>query len=290
MPFAFSNEFRVQIHGRRVGDLKPRRLRLVFGLGAMCWAIAATPMGSAHAAQSPAPESKPTSAARNTGQVSASPAVSPAPAASPTPASLASKSDVRVYSVTRAVGEVGSHIVTSREVRAYEAVQVVIQETPSDEPAGSLALSQVADPGFPAAITRVLDEWTVVLSVRDLGVAQPDSAEVDRLVKATQSKWKGVPDFIELELTNGELRAIVERQLLAQSVLRLKSDETLVTISDAEALQHFRKNRVSYGDRTFEEMRDNIKARLAKVQTERRLIEWRQSLRRRYKVRNFFGT
>jgi hypothetical protein len=128
------------------------------------------------------------------------------------------------------------------------------------------------------------------LSVRDLGVARPDGAEVDRLVKDVQEKWKGVRDFVELELTPAELRDVVERQLLAESVLRLKSDESLVTITDAEALQHYKKNRASYGERGFEDMRESIKARLAKVQTERRLIEWRQSLRRRYKVRNFFGT
>ncbi len=225
--------------------------------------------------------------AATSGSVSGPSAAGPAASASPRPSAAP---DVRVYSVTRAVGEVGEHIVTSREVRAHEAVQIVMSGLPVDTQADNMKLPQVTDRGFPAAITRVLDEWTVVLSVRDLGVTKPDAAEVDRLVKDVQEKWKGVRDFVELELTSAELREVVERQLLAESVLRLKSDESLVTITDAEALQHYKKNRSSYGEQSFEDMRESIKARLAKVQTERRLIEWRQSLRRRYKVRNFFGT
>lgn len=271
MPFSFSSpsqQFSKQFPKQFP---KPADRRALYG---MLLAGAAMLLSfNAHATVPAAPSGPPSAA-------STEPA-SPRPSAAP---------DVRVYSVTRAVGEVGEHIVTSREVRAHEAVQIVMSGLPVDTQADNMKLPQVTDRGFPAAITRVLDEWTVVLSVRDLGVTKPDAAEVERLVKDVQEKWKGARDFVELELTPAELREVVERQLLAESVLRLKSDESLVTITDAEALQHYKKNRSSYGDRSFEDMRESIKARLAKVQTERRLIEWRQSLRRRYKVRNFFGT
>jgi hypothetical protein len=135
----------------------------------------------------------------------------------------------------------------------------------------------------------VLDEWTVYLEATEIGSKSADKAEVNRLVKVVTETWKGAQDWEKLEASIGEIRDVIDRKLAAQSLERLKGDASLVNVSDAEALQYYKKNRLRFGNLPFENFKDNIKAALIRTQTERRLIEWRAVLRRKYRVRTFVG-
>ncbi len=190
----------------------------------------------------------------------------------------------KTESVTRVVGEVGPRIVTSREVRMNEAVGQVLQ--------GAVSLKRVlsaTDPNFPTQVLRVLDEWTVFLEAGEIGSKPTDKAEIQRLAKAVADGWKTNSEWDKIEPSVSEIREIVERKLIAQSLERLKSDASMVNVTDAEALQYYKKNRLRFGNMPFENFKDNIKAALVRSQTERRLFEWRSVLRRKYRVRNFVG-
>lgn len=200
--------------------------------------------------------------------------------------------EVKAVTVTRVVGEVGPRVVTSREVRINEAISQVLQI--SDLPSGSKIESKrkilnLDDPSFPAQVLKVLDEWTVYLEAVEIGSKSADKGEVGRLSKVITDHWKGVADWERLEASSAEIREIVERKLAAQSLEKLKGDASLVNVSDAEALQYFKKNRLRFGNLPFENFKDNIKSALVRSQTERRLVEWRSVLRRKYRVRNFVG-
>jgi hypothetical protein len=202
-----------------------------------------------------------------------------------------------MVSISRAVGEVGSHLVTSREVRINEAVAYVLSAQ-ANQPIAIGAFKKqrliaLSDPAFPSQVLKVLDEWTVFLEAGAIGEVGRDTAsngvEVSRLAKLAMEGWKGNSDWELLAPTLVEVRGIIERKLAAQALERLKSDTALVHITDAEALQYYKKNRLRFGNMPFENFKDNIKAALAKGQTERRLFEWRSVLRRKYRVRNFLG-
>lgn len=206
--------------------------------------------------------------------------VPPSPAASTAPA----KSEPKTETVTRVVGEAGPRIVTSREVRMNEAIGQVLQGAPSLK-----RVLSAADPNFPNQVLRVLDEWTVFLEAGEIGSKATDKAEIQRLAKAVSEGWKSNPDWEKIEPSVNEIREIVERKLVAQNLERLKSDASLVNVTDAEALQYYKKNRLRFGNMPFENFKDNIKSALVRSQTERRLFEWRSVLRRKYRVRNFVG-
>lgn len=193
-----------------------------------------------------------------------------------------------VKTVTRVVGEAGPRVVTSREVRINEAVGQVLA-VGSNTSRGKKRILEIADPTFSAQVSRVLDEWTVYLEALEIGTKPADKAEVIKLQAAVQDHWKGASEWSSLEASATEIREIVERKLMAESLEKLKSDASLVTISEAEALQYFKKNRLRFGNLPFENFRDNIKSALARSQTDRRMNEWRSVLRRKYRVRNFVG-
>lgn len=209
-----------------------------------------------------------------------------APVASPTqgPLKSESKSESKTETVTRVVGEVGPRIVTSREVRLNEAIGQVFQGAPTLK-----RVLSASDPNFPNQVLRVLDEWTVYLEAGELSSKATDKAEIQRLAKAVTEGWKSNSEWDKIEPSVNEIREIVERKLVAQNLERLKSDASTVNVTDAEALQYYKKNRLRFGNMPFENFKDNIKSALVRSQTERRLFEWRSVLRRKYRVRNFVG-
>lgn len=210
-------------------------------------------------------------------------AQTPTPVPSASPAVAAPK----VTSVTRVVGEAGDRVVTSREVRLNQAIAQALGS--SSAQVKDKKILGLEDPNFPSEVLKVLDEWTVYLESLEVGTKLVDSSEVARLSRSVTEFWKNESAWERLEGSSSEIREILERKLAAQSLEKLKGDTSLVTITDAEALQYYKKNRLRFGNLPFENFKDNIKSALIKNQTERRLNEWRSVLRRKYRVRNFVG-
>lgn len=213
----------------------------------------------------------------------------PVAGAAPVPSVVAGQNSSGAESldiVTRVVGEVGHRVVTSREVAINDAIAQVLSGLPlgSDK-----AVIKPLDATFAGQVIRVLDEWTVFFEAVDIDARNADKVDVAKWQRAVQEQWKGVASWEKLEASAAEIKEIIEHKLVAQGFERLKVDASLVSISDQEALQYYKKNRLRFGGLPFENFKDNIKAALAKGQTERRLVEWRTVLRRKYRVRNYLG-
>ncbi len=214
----------------------------------------------------------------------------------------------RTVSITKVVGEAGGKIVTSREVRINQAIGISLaksalrgemdsagsigQNAAASTTAnfkGGLRISAATDAGFPQLVLKVLDEWTVFLEAGEIGTKAAEKTEVARLAKIVNEAWRGHADWESIEPSAQEVRDIIERKLVAQALEKLKSEASMVSVSDEEALQYYKKNRLRFGNMPFENFRENIKAALLKAQMERRMLEWRSVLRRKYRVRNFVG-
>ncbi len=223
----------------------------------------------------------------------ASPAVStPAPTPTPTPASPPPKVDVprssSMISITKVVGEVGDHFVTSREVKINSAIEQAIEKKPASPDSGYVIFSGT-ERLFPGEVTRVLDEWAIYFEARSLGSTQIQKSEIARAIAIVEERWSGSQAFKDLEVGSTELRDMVERKLAAKEFEKLKSDPALSPVSDEEALSYYKKNRLRFGSLPFSNFQDNIKAFLVKTQVEKRLGEWHEVLRRKYKTRNFIA-
>jgi hypothetical protein len=185
------------------------------------------------------------------------------------------------------VGEVSDRILTSREVRINDAIEQALTEKAASPEGYRLLTGQ--EKAFPGEVSRVLDEWIVFLEAKTLSSQGASKADVNAGVKAVQDLWGGKSTWLELEVSADELRDIIERKLVSKNFEKLKSDPQLAPVSDDDALAYYRKNRLRFGSLPFSSFKDNIKTFLVKQQTERRLAEWREVLRRKYKVRNFIA-
>lgn len=210
------------------------------------------------------------------------------------PATAAEKRPTMIL-LSRIVGEVGDHVVTSREVRINDAVERAMAD---QFPEKTLESAGLLDPGhvlsgneklFPTEVGRVLDEWVVYLEAKTLSTQPVAKADIAAGIKAVQDFWGAKAAWQELEVAADELREMIERKLISKGFVKLKTDPNLAPISDDEALTYYRKNRLRFGSLPFSSFKDSIKAFLIKSQTERRLAEWRDVLRRKYKVRNLIA-
>lgn len=191
--------------------------------------------------------------------------------------------------LTRAVGEVGQHVVTSREVKINDAIEKALQAKVSNTPTAKLQILDEGTKGFPAEVSKVLDEWVVYLEAKSLATQPSARLDVTSAIQTVNEIWAQNPAWRQLEVAPEELREMLERKLIAKEFERLKSDPQLAPVTDEDALAYYRRNRLKFGSLPFSSFKDNIKAFLIKQQTERRLSEWREVLRRKYKVRNFIA-
>ena len=210
-----------------------------------------------------------------------------AAAAAPAPAVATSAPIPTITVVTKAVAEVGDRIVTSREVRYNDAIEQAI--TGKAPGASGFRVLDGTEKTFPGEVTAILDEWIVYLEAKSLSSQPPTRIDVASAIKNVHEFWATKPGWAALEVSSEELRDAVERKLIAKDFEKLKSDPELSPVSDEDALSYFRKNRLRFGSLPFSTFKDSIKAFLIKSQTERRLAEWRDVLRRKYRARNFIA-
>ena len=185
------------------------------------------------------------------------------------------------------VGEVGEQFVTSREVRLNSAVEQVFREKPLITE--GYQIPELQDRAFSGETARVLDEWAVFFEAKALGSVAVAKSETTRVLALVQQRWGTNPTWLALEPGTDELKILIERKLAADEFQKLKSDPALSPISDDEALSYYKKNRMRFGTLPFSTFKDNIKQFLVKAQIDRRLSEWHEVLRRKYKTRNFIS-
>lgn len=195
-----------------------------------------------------------------------------------------------VVSVTRVVGEVGNgvHIVTSREVRINLAIEEVLVRSPESKTV-ELKILTGREKDFASHVWGVLDEWAVVLEAGTLSRSNISKSEVSKAMQTVQTELLHRKDWQALEVASDEMRQLVERKLTAREFIKLKSDPSLAPVSDEEVLVYFKKNRLRFGSLPLSVFKENIREFLIKQKTERRLDDWHEVLRRKYRLRNFIA-
>lgn len=187
--------------------------------------------------------------------------------------------------VTKVVGEAKEQFITSREVQINDAVENILS---AKNPLGkSLQVVEVGSENFPAKVNDVLTEWIVYFEAQSFGADSVSKSVVEENLKKVEAGTHGSEAWRRLEISNTELAEMLKRKLSAKSFVRLKTESSLMPVTDSEALAYFKKNRLKFGNLPFSSFRDSIKAHLRQQQMDRRMKDWLEILQKKYKVRNF---
>lgn len=189
-------------------------------------------------------------------------------------------------SVSTAVGQVGSHILTSREVQiSYVIEQILLNKGALKGAVAKNALLTTDDERFKGHVQELMIEQLVRLEAETFSVAQVSPEELQKdfqLVKESASQlavWK------KLEVKDEEIQNILSRKKSAKQFLKFKTESAGVSVSEEEAKAYFEKNRMRFGNAPYSQFRAGILEMLAQKQLEEKLKDWFEALKRKYKVR-----
>ena len=185
--------------------------------------------------------------------------------------------------VNRGVGQVGDHFLTSREVQISQAIESVLFQNQKVE-------LDISSAQFSQSVTATLIEWVVSNEAENFSIAEVSVDEFQTRLSEFEKQinsnggWKY---WKNLDVKSDEVKATLQRKLRAKNFLQFKTQSSGVTITDSEARDYYTRNRLKFGNLPFESFRENIKTFLAKQILEERIRDWFESLKAKYRVRNF---
>lgn len=186
--------------------------------------------------------------------------------------------------VTKVVGEAKDHFITSREVQINEAVENVLAAKGESK---SLQIAEIGHENFPSKVQDVLTEWIVFFEAQSFSADSVSKSAVEDAAQKVEKATAGSTGWRRLEVSKSELDEVLKRKLSAKSFIRLKTESSLMPVTDSEAQAYFKKNRLKFGNLPFSSFKDSIKAHLRQQQMDRRMKDWLEILHKKYKVRNF---
>lgn len=186
--------------------------------------------------------------------------------------------------VSRVVGRVGDYFLTSREVIASRFIEKVL--FPDDK---VNIIDNVSSPEFVVQVTSALLEKVVAVEAESFSVASISDSESKEIVSRVKRQLAGVRTWQKLEISQIELQELVSRKLRSKRFLKYKTEAANLTVTDFEVKDYYEKSRYKFGNLPLESFKENIRQFLIQKQTEDRLREWFEVLRKKYQVRNFLA-
>ncbi len=185
--------------------------------------------------------------------------------------------------VNRGVGQVGDHFLTSREVQISQAIESVVFQNQRVE-------LDISSAQFSQSVTATLIEWVVSNEAENFSIAEVNLDDLQNKMNEFDKQvglnggWKY---WKSLDVKPDEVKMTLQRKLRSKNFLQFKTQSSGVAVTDSEARDYFNRNRLKFGNLPFESFRENIKTFLAKQILEERIRDWFESLKAKYRVRNF---
>lgn len=136
-----------------------------------------------------------------------------------------------------------------------------------------------------AHLAQVLVEIVVSSEAESFSIGQVDKDDFERWQKHLQEQTRNWSPWKNLEVQPDELSSILNRKMRAKNFLKFKMEASGVTVSEDEVKQYYEKNRVKFGNMPYAQFSQSIRDKLTQDQTQERLKDWFDILKRKYRVR-----
>jgi hypothetical protein len=186
-------------------------------------------------------------------------------------------------------GRVSDTVITSREVVIGHWLEAAANTATGEAVKTQIQLENVRNREFARETTATLLEVAIFLEAESFGASEVAPATIESQTQGLLKKLKRISAWKALEASPVEIRKIMTRKLRAKSFIKFKMDSALIPISDQEAEEYFRSNRLKFENLPFASFKDNIKKYLAKEQSDKRLKDWFELLQSKYQVRHFLA-
>lgn len=184
--------------------------------------------------------------------------------------------------ISKVVGRVGDYFLTSRETIA---ARILERELFPDQK--NTLVEDVKSSEFVMQVTSALLEKVVSVEAESFSVAFVSDGDVKDMAAKAKKGLVNNRSWQKLDISPAELQDLVLRKLRSKKFLKYKTDSSSLTVTDFEVRDYYEKSRYKFGNLPFDSFKENIRQFLIQKQTEDRLREWFEVLRKKYQVRNF---
>lgn len=186
--------------------------------------------------------------------------------------------------ISKVVGKVGDYALTSREVIAGLLLEKALVPEIKEE-----FVENVSAPEFVSQVTSALIEKVISLEAENFSLASISEEERKGSLEKAKKNLSNMRSWQKLAITEAEFQDFLLRKLRSKKFLKYKSEAASLTVSDFEVKDYFEKNRHKFGNLPLESFKESIRQYLIQKQSEDRLREWFEVLRKKYQVRNFLA-
>lgn len=184
-----------------------------------------------------------------------------------------------------AVAQVGEHIITSREVYLFYAINQLIDGQGFDT-----KVLNIESDEFAREIRNTLQDWCVFLEAKAFQAVPVFEEDVQKYYsELIVKKWMQNPWQKQYEYSTRELRDNLIRVMQARQLMQFRGQASSIPVSDSDAQKYYEENRFKFGEAKFDTVKDNIKSFLAKSQGEKRMRDWIELLRAKYQTKNYIS-
>ena len=172
------------------------------------------------------------------------------------------------------VAQVKSHVITSREVEIH---QILKKEIP--EPFKDLNVTKPEE--------EVIREWLLYFEASTFYNAKVSNDKVNEYIRRVQQNLSSNKDWIRLSVSSQELQNKLSRVLESERLYVFKKKASNLPVSPAEVETEYTQNRIRYGDKTFSDVKEEIRNNKVDENLKARMEQWFQVLEKKYKVQRF---
>jgi hypothetical protein len=190
--------------------------------------------------------------------------------------------------VTRSVGVVGKNVITSRQVKIsfYIDKALTFENTPVNKiPKTGWGLDEQSEP-FKKQLNQKMLEMMVNEEAENFSVAHIEKEIIKDKSKKAIAILKPIEAWKDLEVEESEVESIINLKYRTRAFLKFKAETANQVISDEEGRSYYERNQVKFSGLPYDQVKGTIKEFLRQEQTQEKLKDWFEVLKRKYKVKN----
>ncbi len=179
----------------------------------------------------------------------------------------------------------GKEVITTRSVHLDAVIESILYSKPQLK---DVLKSRMDTKLIRSELDRVLVERIVFFESKSFNQVRLSNEETKTAmakVKAAVAKNVDLKElWAFLTLSDSELQQVLTIKLTAKKFIEFKNKSSYIPATDAEAFSYYQNNKSKFKDMSFESLKTKIKEEISREQSEQRLNDWIDILKRKYEV------
>lgn len=180
-------------------------------------------------------------------------------------------------------GSLKKEVITNRTVHVDAVIESILYGQP---PLARVLKSKMENSEQKKQMERYLIQKIVYLESKSFNSSKVESqvlnGEILKVRRAVQKEGDLKELWGFLTVSESELKRVVEEKLESKKFLNFKEQASHIPATEAEALSYYQNNKKEFQGHSFESLKAKIREEIAREQTEQRIADWLDILKKKY--------